>query len=126
MAYDYSDDLAFAQTVISEFGELYTFEKPGLTINPLDPLGPSLDAPVTFQLAGVGVEVIGTSFGRYVDITDLVKNHSRVILTPGYAAEDIETFALVTDAAGVAWTIGEVMSFAPGNTKLLHFVGLNK
>lgn len=126
MAYDYSDDLAFAQTVISEFGELYTFEKHGVSVDPSDPLGPSLDANVSFQLAGVGIEVIGTSFGRYVDITDLVKTHSRVILTAGYAAQDIETFALVTDATGQAWSMGEVMSFAPGDTKLLHFIGLNK
>lgn len=126
MAYDYSDDLAFAQTVIAEFGQLFTFEKLGETVNPVDPLGPSLEAPVTFQLAGVGIEVIGTSFGRYVDITDLVKTHSRVILTPGYAAQDIETFALVTDAAGEAWAMGEVMSFTPGDTRLLHFIGLNK
>lgn len=126
MPYDYSDDVALAVEMITEFGAVMTFSRKDAAIDDADPLGPSLVADTTFELPGVGIEVIGSSFGRYVNIEELITKHDRVILTPGYAAQDIETFHFMTDAAGVTWKIGKVMSFEPGDTRVLHFVGLTR
>lgn len=124
MAYDYSDDLAFATEMITEFGGECTFTKQDSTIDPDDPLGPSLVADTTVTAFGVGLEVIGNEFGKYIDLKELVAKHDRVILFPGHATEDYSSYHMLTDADGETWKIGNVMTFKPGTLALLHFVGL--
>lgn len=126
MAYDYTDDIAFAESVISEFGDVYIFERMDSVIDTDNPLVANAGNPVVFSIPGVGLEVIGSSFGRYVDLTDLIKNHDKSILTPGYQLDDIETFHTVTEPGGKIWKIGQVMTFAPADVPVLHFVGLKR
>ena len=124
MAYDYSDDLAFAVEMITEFGGSCTFERLASDVNPADPLGPSLVASTTVTAPGVGLEVIGNEFGKYIDLKELVAKHDRVILFPGNATEDYSEYHNLTDLDGKVWKIGKVMTFKPGSLALLHFVGL--
>lgn len=126
MAYDYSGDLEFAQTIIAEFGSSHTFTRLDEVLDINDPLAENVGASVTVTMPGVSLEVIGNEFGRYVDVRDMIKTYDKVVLFPGYAAADIETFNFVTDADGVVWMIGDVMSFKPADVSLLHFVGLKK
>jgi len=122
--YDYSDDLAFAVEVITEFGSPYTLTRLDKGVDPDNPLGPSLVANATTNAFGVNIEVIGNEFGRYINLKDLLAKHDGVVLFPGHTSIDYSSYHLLTDLDTKVWKIGEVMTFKPGNLAILHFVGI--
>ncbi len=126
MAYDYTDDVAFAVEMVAEFGRAIRFVLLNETVNDADPLAappaPALSAPVpAVFVAPTGVVDLGAT----ATTRDLLKGFEQVaIVAP--SAIDYEAAEKVRDHDGSEWKIGRVLKFQPGDTALLYYIGVNR
>ena len=129
MAYDYAEDIAFAQEVIAEFGRPCTFEivtsTPADTSKPWN--GPA--APVAASSSAVPaafVPVSGAGLGKQVEEDMLLHRAQQVCLVAPSAAEPSFDFAAChrVQDGGVSWRVVKAEVFRPGGSALLYALGL--
>lgn len=123
MAYDYSDDLIFAQEEIAEYGRVVDFIPPGVLVDANDPMGGNTTpAPIT-RIAAF-VELSSQSLGAYINAqAGLWKECEQVLLVAADGVNDFTTFPLIKDGAK-QWKRHIAQEFKPGDTALLYFIGL--
>lgn len=130
MAYDYSDDVVFANEMIAEFGRPVTFIKhsgtPGDATKPLH--GPSADP---LEVPGIYAAFLEpSSVVRLGQGTDqrpgLWKDSTRIMLVAPDGTNDFSTFHAIEDSDGSGWKIEHVEVLQPGATIVLYYVGVKR
>lgn len=130
MAYNYSDDVAFAVEMIAEYGRAVTFVKQlSAPANATKPLHGPAAAPVV--LSGIMAAFVEpSSVIRLGQSTDqkpgLWKETTQIALVAPVAGHDLTTFTTLTDSDGTGWKIEHVEAFKPGDTLLLYYVGVRR
>lgn len=130
MAYDYTDDVAFALEMVAEFGRPVSFVKvssvPGDADKPLH--GPTAEPVTVPDIPAAFVEP--SSVIRLGQSTDqrpgLWKETTQIALVAPVAGHDLATFTKLLDSDGTGWKIEHVEAFKPGDTLLLYFVGVRR
>lgn len=130
MAYDYSDDVAFAQEMIAEFGRQIVLVKysgiPGDANKPLH--GPT--APPTRVEDIFAAFLEPSSVIRLGQSTEqrpgLWKDSTQIALIAADGANDFATFHAIEDSDGSGWKIEHVETLKPGATAVLYFVGVKR
>lgn len=129
MAYDYTDDVAFAVEMIAEFGRAVTFVKASAT--PADANKPlhGVGAPTTVpDIMAAFVEP--SSVIRLGASTEqkpgLWKESTKIALVAPDGTNDFTTFTAITDSDGSGWKIEHVEELKPGDTTVLYYVGVRR
>lgn len=132
MAYDYSDDVAFAVEMVAEYGRAVSFVKASATVaDATKPLhGPGVGQP-PLTVPGIMAAFVEPSsvvkLGASTETTPgLWKKSTKIALVAPDGANDFTTFTAITDADGSGWKIEHVEELKPGDTVLLYFVGVKR
>lgn len=128
MAYDYAEDLAFAQEMIAEYGRAVSLVKLSApTVDPANPLGGSSVPPLVVSgvmaafVAPTGLVHLGA-----LKNAKLLKECEQVALVAANGANEFSDFDMMTDDDGSDWKIATVDEFKPGATALLYYIGVNR
>lgn len=130
MAYDYTDDVAFALEMIAEYGRAILFVKQSSTPgNPAKPLhGPTAAPLVVPDIMAVFVEPSSViRLGAAVNQNPgLWKETTKIALVAPDGTNDFTTFTTITDTDGSGWKIEHTEELKPGDTALLYYVGVRR
>lgn len=129
MAYDYSDDVAFAVEVVAEFGRVVTFIKKGAaTVTAADALNPVLAAPVEVPaIPAAFVYPAGTlNLGLSAASAALFKASEQIAIVAATPLHDFALFDFIRDFDGSTWKINKGETLAPGNARVLHYIGVSR
>lgn len=130
MAYDYSDDVAFAIEMIAEYGRAVSFTKfsavPGDPTKPLH--GPTEEPIVVADVMAAFVEPssvirLGASSTNQ---PGLWKESTKIALVGQVEGQDLTTFSTIIDSDGSGWKIEHVEELKPGPTTVLYYVGVKR
>lgn len=130
MAYDYTDDVAFAQEMIAEFGRAVVMVRasatPGDATKPLH--GPSAAPTRVTDVMAAFVELSSVQRLGAATTTGpgFWKEATKVMLIAPDGTNDFTTFTAVEDDDGNEWKITMADAFKPGDTVLLYFVGVKR
>jgi len=128
MAYDYSEDVAFALEMISEHGRLVDFHQ--LSETPVDVNKPleGNGAPVT--VSGVWACFLEPSSVRQLGIRvtreGVWKDSTQIALVAPDGVNDLTDFTSITDSDGSTWAIAAADELRPGDTPVLYFIGVKR
>lgn len=127
MAYDYTDDIAFAIEMVAEFGRAVSFGKLAEGVNAADPLGaPTSAAPPA--VPGISAAFVYPSgvqnLGLRVSSPALFKSAEQIAIVAADGVNDFAAFDMVTDIDGSIWKIVAVDVFKPGPVPVLYYVGV--
>lgn len=127
MAYDYTDDVAFAVEMVEEFGRGVQFVTLSETRDDANPLAGSTTQPtVSDPIPAVFVAIAGLNeLGASAEIRDLLKAYEQTCLVAP-STTDYEACQLIRESDGGEWKIGRVLKFMPGDTALLYYIGVNR
>ena len=133
MAYDYSDDVAFAVEMIAEYGRAVSFVKSSSTPgNPAKPLhGPDPEETPSLVVPGIMAAFVEpSSVIRLGASTEqkpgLWKNSTKIALVAPDGTNDFTTFTAITDADNSGWKIEHVEELKPGLVTVLYYVGVKR
>lgn len=127
MAYDYSEDVAFANEMIAEYGRSITFSKVvDAGADASDPLADSMDADIVSPpVMAAFVEITGLrALGMSVDQVALFKNSTSVALLAPDGFTDFAQFNFLNDTDGSLWKVNATSVLKPGNTVVLYYIGV--
>jgi hypothetical protein len=128
--YDYTEDLALARELITEFGRLVTAQR--LSSAPADsnkpwkgPGTPTVDK--THKTTAAFVPASGADLGRFVQDKELLRRCEQVALLPGTGkvSVDLNDFHFLLDEK-VTWKIEWVRELKPGPLSLLYVIGVKR
>jgi hypothetical protein len=130
MAYDYTDDVAFALEMVAEYGRPVSFVKvsgtPGDATKPLH--GPTVEPEILPGIMAAFVEP--SSVIRLGQSTEqkpgLWKNTTQIALVAPVEGQDLATFTTITDSDGTGWKIEHVEALKPGLVTVLYYVGVKR
>lgn len=128
MAYDYSEDLAFAVETINEYGRPVSFYKEAKDVDAANPLGAPEDPTPSAPVKAVFVYPSGVqNLGSFGFLASTFKDFEQVaMIAPSAAVGDYYDQTHLIDFDGSTWAIGKVDKFQPGDTALLYYVGVNR
>jgi len=128
MAYDYSDDVAFALEMISEYGRLVDFHQ--LSETPVDPDKPLEGNGAPTTIAGVWACFVEPSSLRQLGIRvtreGVWKDSTQIALVAPDGINDLTDFTSITDSDGSTWAIDATDKLRPGETTVLYFIGVKR
>lgn len=130
MAFDYSELVTVAQSLIAEFGRSVTFVALSDTpANPATPwLGPTSPrgAPSrTLVLKSVFVEPSSlNALGNQAVSDDFLKRATQIALV--YSSVELAEFDELLDSDSSRWQVQEIAKLKPGSTLLLFFVSVKR
>lgn len=127
---DYSEFVDDADELTAEFGRLVTFVE--LSSGPTDPLKPWKGAtdpravPVsTLNLFAAFVEPSTLdALGTQATGMDFLKRSTKIAIVSSTAA--LTNFDEILESDGSRWKIEGISTLEPGDTKILHYVGVRR
>lgn len=125
MAYDYTDDVAFARQEIAEYGRPVTLLKqPSGAADPNNPLAGPSGAVESVPTVAAFVYPTGlTNLGMGTVSVELFKHCDAIALIANIDGHDVSEFDQLDDGDRT-YAIDEVKTFKPGDTVLLYYVGV--
>lgn len=127
MAYDYTDDVAFAVESVAEYGRAVKFKRLAETVDPANPLAGPVAAPaLSDPVPAVFVVLTGNnSLGISKRTVDLMKNSEQVALIAP-SAIDYAAQTHIVDFDNSVWKIDLIDKFMPGAVPVLYYIGVSR
>lgn len=127
MAYDYTDDIAFAVESVAEYGRPVRFRKVNTAVDAANPLAGPTAAPVLSDaVPAVFVVLTGNnSFGISKQTVELMKaSEQTAMIAP--SGVDYEEFTHIVDFDNSVWKIDVIDKLMPGVVPVLYFIGVSR
>jgi hypothetical protein len=130
VAFDYSEMVALALELVTEFGREVTLIELAESVS--DPTQPWLGntAPRTTPAAELTVMAVFVEPSRLDDLgtsalgEDFLRRVSQIAIIA--STEDLDDFDEILDSDSSRWRVERVSSLKPGPVNLLHYLGLNR
>lgn len=128
MAYDYSDDIAFAVEMVAEYGRPITLTKVARDVDAANPLGtPAAVDTVVADIPAVFVYPSGlVNLGLSVKSRELMKQSEQIAIIAADGANSFDQFTTITDQDGSEWAVMRCEVFKPGPVPVLYYLGVNR
>jgi hypothetical protein len=128
MAYDYSDDIAFAVEMVAEYGRPITLTKVTRDVDAANPLGtPAAADTVVADIPAVFVYPSGlVNLGLSVKSRELMKQSEQIAIIAADGATAFDQFTTITDQDGSEWAVMNCEVFKPGPVPVLYYLGVNR
>jgi hypothetical protein len=128
--FNYTEILAVGQGIIIEFGRIVTFVELGNT--PSDSNKPWLGTATTrssplstFSTSAVFVEPSSLDqLGQEVITDDFVKRSQQILIVA--STQEFRKFDEIIDTDGSRWKIQGISELKPGDSAVMHFIGVSR